>query len=128
MDWENSITAPLLPHEKQNYRRPVKRCTRRGSFLSAAALSLHQLLALASNTAEKSWLQASGNIFDEGYRGTNSLIKQGAKLIDGIEDIIIALRFSGLTFKMDKHVDLDNNERYIYGIIGVHKDSCWWSG
>jgi DNA processing protein len=65
-----------------------------------------------------------GSIFDEGYKGANSLIKQGAKLIAGIEDII-ATCFPGLTLKKDKQVDLDNNEHYIYGIIGsvkIHVD------
>ena len=61
-----------------------------------------------------------GSIFDEGYKGANSLIKQGAKLIDGIEDIITTC-FPDLTIKKDKQVDLDNNERYIYEVIGPTK-------
>ncbi|MCK7468489.1 MAG: DNA-protecting protein DprA [Desulfosudis oleivorans] len=39
-----------------------------------------------------------GSIFDEGYKGANSLIKQGAKLIDGMDDII-ATCFPNLTLK-----------------------------
>jgi DNA processing protein len=65
-----------------------------------------------------------GSIFDEGYKGANSLIKQGARLIDGMEDII-ATCFPDLTLKKEKQVDLDNDERYIYGIIGpvkIHVD------
>jgi DNA processing protein len=65
-----------------------------------------------------------GSIFDEGYRGANSLIKQGAKLIDGIDDII-ATCFPNLTLKKEKQVDLSDDERYIYTIIGsikVHVD------
>jgi len=65
-----------------------------------------------------------GSIFDEGYRGANSLIKQGARLIDGIEDII-ATCFTDLPSKKNKQVDLDDDERYIYGIIGsvkIHVD------
>jgi DNA processing protein len=65
-----------------------------------------------------------GSIFDEGYKGANSLIKQGAKLIDGIDDII-ATCFPNLTLKKDKHVDLNDDERYIYEIIGpvkIHVD------
>lgn len=61
-----------------------------------------------------------GSIFDEGYRGANSLIKQGAKLIDGI-DAIISSCFPALTVKKDKQVDLSDNERYIYGVIGPTK-------
>jgi len=65
-----------------------------------------------------------GSVFDEGYRGANLLIKQGAKLIDGIDDII-ATCFPNLTLKKDNQVDLSDNERYIYEIIGsvkIHVD------
>lgn len=61
-----------------------------------------------------------GSIFDEGYRGANSLIKQGARLIDGMDDII-ATCFPNLTLKKEKQVDLSDDERYIYGIIGSTK-------
>lgn len=61
-----------------------------------------------------------GSIFDEGYKGANSLIKQGAKLIDGIDDIISTC-FPNLTLKKEKQVDLSDDEHYIYGIIGSLK-------
>lgn len=61
-----------------------------------------------------------GSIFDEGYKGANSLIKQGAKLIDGIDDII-ATCFPNLTLKKNEHVDLNGDEHYIYEIIGLVK-------
>jgi DNA processing protein len=61
-----------------------------------------------------------GSIFDEGYKGANSLIKQGAKLIDGMDDII-ATCFPNLTLKKNEHVDLNGDEHYIYGIIGLVK-------
>ncbi|OPY75610.1 MAG: hypothetical protein A4E65_03500 [Syntrophorhabdus sp. PtaU1.Bin153] len=61
-----------------------------------------------------------GSIFDSEYRGANSLIKQGARLIDGIEDII-ATCFPEIEIKEDKQVDLNGNESYIYSIIGFEK-------
>jgi DNA processing protein len=61
-----------------------------------------------------------GSIFDEGYKGANSLIKQGAKLIDGMDDII-ATCFPNLTLKKNEHVDLNGDEHYIYEIIGLVK-------
>lgn len=61
-----------------------------------------------------------GSIFDEGYKGANSLIKQGAKLIDGMDDII-ATCFPNLTLKKNEHVDLSGDEHYIYEIIGLVK-------
>jgi DNA processing protein len=61
-----------------------------------------------------------GSIFEEEYKGANALIKQGAKLIDGIDDII-ATCFPNISVKKDKRVDLSDNERYIYEIIGSQK-------
>ncbi|WP_028893703.1 DNA-processing protein DprA [Syntrophorhabdus aromaticivorans] len=61
-----------------------------------------------------------GSIFDKGYKGANSLIKQGARLIDGIEDIIAAC-FPKIEIKRNKQVDLNDDESYIYSIIGFEK-------
>jgi DNA processing protein len=61
-----------------------------------------------------------GSIFDEGYKGANSLIKQGAKLIDGMDDIL-ATCFPNVTLKKNEHVDLNGDEHYIYEIIGLVK-------
>jgi DNA processing protein len=61
-----------------------------------------------------------GSIFDEEHKGANSLIKQGARLVDGIEDILSTC-FPNLTFQEDKRVDLTENERYIYALVGSNK-------
>ncbi|OPY67477.1 MAG: hypothetical protein A4E62_02265 [Syntrophorhabdus sp. PtaU1.Bin002] len=61
-----------------------------------------------------------GSIFDEEYKGANSLIKQGARLIDGIEDVV-ATCFPDIEIKSDKQVDLNGDESYIYSIIGFQK-------
>lgn len=65
-----------------------------------------------------------GNIFNDEHRGANALIKQGARLIADIEDIISCC-FPGLKTEKEEPVDLDGDERYIYGIIGsqrIHVD------
>jgi len=61
-----------------------------------------------------------GSIFNEDYKGANTLIKQGAKLIDGIEDIITSC-FPRLELKKEQSIDMDKDEDYIYSIIGFDK-------
>lgn len=61
-----------------------------------------------------------GSVFDEGYKGANSLIKQGAKLVDGIEDIMETC-FPDLTVKREEEVDLNGDERYIYEFVGTRQ-------
>jgi DNA processing protein len=61
-----------------------------------------------------------GSIFNEDYKGANTLIKEGAKLIDGIEDIITSC-FPRLELKKEQGIDMDKDEDYIYSIIGFDK-------
>jgi len=117
---EYGLGEPPLPHHFPMRNRIIAGLSKGVLVVEASQRSGSLITARLGLEYGREVMAIPGNIFDEGYRGTNSLIKQGAKLIDGIEDIITAC-FSGLTFKMDKHVDLDNNERYIYGIIGSTK-------
>jgi len=61
-----------------------------------------------------------GSIFDNGYKGANTLIKEGAKLIDSVEDIISEC-FPDLILNTEQPVDMNSDEDYIYSIIGMGK-------
>ncbi len=61
-----------------------------------------------------------GSVFNEEYRGANKLIKEGAKLVDGIGDIITTC-FPGISFAKKENVELDGNEKYIYALVGFQK-------
>jgi DNA processing protein len=65
-------------------------------------------------------MAAPGRIFDEEYRGANSLIKQGARLIENMEDIITTC-FPGLQLKKSEALALEKDEEYIYSLIGFNK-------
>lgn len=65
-------------------------------------------------------MAAPGRIFDEEYRGANSLIKQGARLIENMEDIINTC-FPGLELKKEEGLALEKDEEYIYSLIGFNK-------
>ncbi len=72
----------------------------------------------------KSVMAIPGSIFDEEYRGANSLIKQGAKLIADSGDIITEC-FPDRMAVQEKNIAMSENEDYIYSMIGprrVHID------
>lgn len=61
-----------------------------------------------------------GNIFNEEHKGANRLIKEGARLVDGIEDIITTC-MPDFRLKEEKTIDMDEDEGYIYSLIGFNK-------
>jgi DNA processing protein len=66
-----------------------------------------------------------GSIFSDEHKGANALIKQGAKLVDGIEDIL-ATSFPDFTLKKQQKIEMDKDEDYVYSYIGherIHADS-----
>jgi DNA processing protein len=65
-------------------------------------------------------MSVPGNVFSETHKGTNSLIKEGAKLVAGIEDILVHT-FPQVTVKQRSSVDLDKEEDYIYSLMGDGK-------
>jgi DNA processing protein len=65
-------------------------------------------------------MSVPGSIFDEEYRGANVLIKEGAKLIAGIEDIL-SHSFPLVRPVKEKQIDMEPEEGYIYSLIGPKK-------
>ncbi|MGD0231416.1 MAG: DNA-processing protein DprA [Syntrophorhabdales bacterium] len=61
-----------------------------------------------------------GRVFDEAYKGTNNLIKQGARLVEDIGDIV-ACCFPGVEFRTKSSVDMDSDEDYIYRLMGIDR-------
>jgi DNA processing protein len=65
-----------------------------------------------------------GRVFDEAYKGANSLIKQGARLVEDIGDIV-SYCFPDVQLKVETQVDMDADENYIYRLMGtgrIHVD------
>ncbi len=60
-----------------------------------------------------------GRVFDEAYKGANNLIKQGARLVEEIQDIVNCC-FPHLQFQA-KSVDMDSDEDYIYTLMGMDR-------
>jgi DNA processing protein len=67
-----------------------------------------------------------GSIFGDEHKGANKLIKQGAKLVDGMEDILNAT-FPDLPLKKERpgKIEMDKDEESLYSFIGheqIHID------
>lgn len=72
----------------------------------------------------KSVMAVPGSIFSDGSKGTNALIKQGARLVDTIEDIISEC-FPEIRIGNKLPIDMNEREGYIYSIVGhgkIHVD------
>jgi DNA processing protein len=61
-----------------------------------------------------------GRIFDEAYKGANSLIKQGARLVEDIADIVNYC-FPDVQFQAQTYVALDGDEEYVYKLMGINR-------
>lgn len=62
-----------------------------------------------------------GSVFREGHAGSNRLIKEGAKLVDGIGDVLSAC-FPGISLPAKQEaVSLADEEKKVYSLIGFEK-------
>ena len=68
----------------------------------------------------RSVMAIPGSIFSEDCKGTNSLIKQGARLVDSIDDILTEC-FPDVKLIEKKPIDMNSAEDYIYSIVGPQK-------
>ncbi|HEX2965976.1 MAG TPA: DNA-processing protein DprA, partial [Syntrophorhabdaceae bacterium] len=61
-----------------------------------------------------------GSVFRDEYKGANTLIKQGARLIEDINDILIS-SFPNHRFKSVKPVEIAQDEESVFSCIGAEK-------
>jgi DNA processing protein len=59
-----------------------------------------------------------GRVYDEAYKGANNLIKQGARLVEDIGDIVTCC-FPGIQFRTKSAIDINEDEDYIYTLMGI---------
>jgi DNA processing protein len=109
-----------LPHHFPERNRIIAGLSRGVLVVEASQRSGSLITARLALEYGREVMAIPGSIFDKEYKGANSLIKQGARLIDGIEDIITTC-FPKIEIKKDKQVDLSGDESYIYSIIGFKK-------
>jgi DNA processing protein len=61
-----------------------------------------------------------GRVFDEAYKGANGLIKEGALLVEDINDILTCC-FPGIEIRTKSALDMDGDEDYIYTLLGSER-------
>ena len=61
-----------------------------------------------------------GRVLDEAYKGANGLIKQGARLVEDIGDIVSCC-FPDVEFLQKSAIDISGDEDYIYTLMGVDR-------
>ncbi len=61
-----------------------------------------------------------GRVFDDAHKGANSLIKQGALLVEDINDIL-ACCFPHMELQRKSAIDMDGDEDYIYTLLGPER-------
>lgn len=121
---EYGLGDPPIPRHFPERNRIIAGLSKGVLVVEASERSGSLITARLGVEYGKSVMAIPGSIFNEEYRGANALIKQGAKLVDTIEDII-AECFPGLKIIKKEPIDMDSTEDYIYSIIGhhrVHKD------
>ena len=65
-------------------------------------------------------LAIPGRVFDNAYKGANSLIKQGALLVEDVNDILTSC-FPGTEVHAKRAIDMDGEEDYIYRLLGANR-------
>ncbi len=117
---EYGLGEKPLPHHFPERNRIIAGLSKGVLVIEASEKSGSLITARLGNEYGKAVMAIPGSIFNEGYKGTNALIKQGARLVDNIEDII-AECFPGLKIIKEQAIDMDSREGYIYSIIGPHR-------
>lgn len=65
-------------------------------------------------------LAVPGRVFDEAYKGANCLIKQGALLVEDVNDILTCC-FPEVKLQAKRTIDMDSEEDYIYTLLSADK-------
>ncbi len=61
-----------------------------------------------------------GRVFDEAYKGANGLIKEGALLVEDVNDILTCC-FPRIELRTKSAIDMDVDEDYIYTLLGSER-------
>lgn len=106
-----------LRHHFPERNRIIAGLSRGVLVVEAAAKSGSLITARLGLEYGREVMAVPGSIFHQGHKGANNLIKQGARLVDGIEEIVTAC-FRDTVVPSKPVVELEEKEEYIYSLIG----------
>lgn len=109
-----------LPHHFPERNRIIAGMSRGVLVVEASGRSGSLITARLALDYGREVMAVPGSIFREGHAGSNRLIKEGAKLVDGVEEIVEAC-FPGISLVEPAKAELDDEEKKVYSLIGFEK-------
>jgi DNA processing protein len=116
-------TRPLKHHFPER-NRIIAGLARGVLVVEASAKSGSLITARLALDYGREVMAMPGRVLDEAYKGTNSLIKQGARLVEDISDIVTCC-FPDVEFDRKSTIDINEDEDYIYRLMStgrIHVD------
>jgi DNA processing protein len=117
---EYGLGDPPLAHHFPARNRIIAGLAKGVLVIEATSRSGSLITARLALEYGREVLAVPGRVFDEEYKGANNLIKQGARLVEGMEDIIASC-FPGLHVKREEKLAIDGDEDYIYALMGLNR-------
>lgn len=109
---------PPLKHHFPERNRIIAGLSRGVLVVEASAKSGSLITARLALEYGREVMAVPGRVLDEAYKGANGLIKQGARLVEDINDIVSCC-FPDVEFKQKSAIDINEDEDYIYTLMSI---------
>jgi DNA processing protein len=109
-----------LKHHFPERNRIIAGLSRGVLVVEASAKSGSLITARFALDYGREVMAVPGRVLDEAYKGANGLIKQGARLVEDIGDIVSCC-FPDVEFCRKSAIDINEDEDYIYTLMGIDR-------
>jgi len=109
-----------LPHHFPERNRIIAGLARGVLVVEATARSGSLITSRLALEYGREVMAVPGSVLRTQYAGSNRLIKEGARLIDSVEDILTTC-FPDVRLAAQKPMELDSGENKVYSLIGFEK-------
>ncbi len=109
-----------MPHHFPERNRIIAGISRGVLIVEAAARSGSLITARLALEYGREVMAMPGSVLKTEHAGSNRLIKDGARLVDSVEDILTGC-FPHIRNVAEKPVELDSSENKVYSLIGFEK-------